>query len=120
MRVRFLQLAHAVISWCGGLNHTQNISGQRASKTTSISIPGGNDSTHKVDICDNLVDGAYPLTPTNHQCTGGGTADANGAVTTSFGRQRSRKHRGIDHQLRRAAAAPCHCSATYWSTTGSA
>jgi hypothetical protein len=83
--VQFLQLGsvttpHGEIAW----NHTQNTSG-RSGVEDNINLfqSGGSDSTHKVDIHHNLIDGAYPLSPSNTTFTGGGIMGSDGAG--SFG-----------------------------------
>jgi hypothetical protein len=62
--VQFLQLgfettASGVIAW----NHAENISGQSGvGDVINLYHSGGADSTHKIDIANNLIDGAYPAT----------------------------------------------------------
>jgi hypothetical protein len=80
--VQFLQLSDVTtpageIAW----NHTQNISG-RSGVEDNINLfrSGGSDSPHKIEIHHNLVDGAYPLTPSNTQFTGGGIIAGDGGA----------------------------------------
>lgn len=83
--VQFLQLDSVTtpageIAW----NHTQNTSG-RSGVEDNINLfrSGGSDSAHKVDIHHNLIDGAYPSSPSNTTFTGGGILGSDG--TGSFG-----------------------------------
>jgi hypothetical protein len=83
--VQFLQLDSVTtpageIAW----NHTQNASG-RSGVEDNINLfrSGGSDSAHKVDIHHNLIDGAYPSSPSNTTFTGGGILGSDG--TGSFG-----------------------------------
>jgi len=84
--VQFLQLDHVTLS-AGVIayNHTQNASGTNVEDNINLYFSGGTDSTHKVDIHHNLIDGAYPLDPNNLQFTGGGILGADGTNDTSFG-----------------------------------
>jgi hypothetical protein len=45
----------------------------------------GGTSTNMLDISHNLVDGAYPATPTDHQYTGGGILAIDGGTVTTAG-----------------------------------
>ncbi len=83
--VQFLQL-DSVTSPAGEIawNHTQNTSG-RSGVEDNINLfrSGGSDSSHRVDIQHNLIDGAYPLRPSATTYTGGGILGSDG--TGSFG-----------------------------------
>lgn len=83
--VQFLQLdgvtsASGEIAW----NHTQNQSG-RSGVEDNINLfrSGGSDSAHRIDIHHNLIDGAYPTSPSNTSFTGGGIMGSDGSG--SFG-----------------------------------
>jgi len=83
--VQFLQLDGVTtpageIAW----NHTQNTSGRSGVEdNVNLFRSGGSDSAHRVDIHDNLIDGAYPSSPSNTTYTGGGILGSDG--TGSFG-----------------------------------
>jgi hypothetical protein len=80
--VQFLQLSDVTtpageIAW----NHTQNTSG-RSGVDDNINLfrSGGASSTQRIDIHHNLIDGAYPLTPSNTQFAGGGIIAGDGGA----------------------------------------
>ncbi len=83
--VQFLQL-DSVTTGAGEIawNHTRNTSG-RSGVEDNINLfrSGGSDSAHKLDIHENLIDGAYPLSPSTTTFTGGGILASDG--TGSFG-----------------------------------
>ena len=60
--VQFLQLnnivtPHGQVGW----NHTRNLPGQSGVEDNiNLYISGGTDSTHRIDVGHNLIDGAYP------------------------------------------------------------
>jgi hypothetical protein len=83
--VQFLQLDSVTtpageIAW----NHTRNTSGQSGVEDNiNLFQSGGSDSAHRIDIHHNLIDGAYPSSPSNTTFTGGGILGSDG--TGSFG-----------------------------------
>jgi hypothetical protein len=89
--VQFLQLDHVVtpngqVQW----NHTQNLPGQsNVEDNISFYVSGGTDSTHRVDVGNNLVDGAYPRLndprSSNGKFTGGGINLGDGGGGSGIG-----------------------------------
>ncbi|HEX8863449.1 MAG TPA: hypothetical protein VGC06_30995 [Actinomycetes bacterium] len=83
--VQFLQLdgvrtPAGEIAW----NHVQNASGQSGVEDNiNLFQSGGTDSAHRVEIHHNLIDGAYPRSPSNTGFTGGGIMGSDGSG--SFG-----------------------------------
>ncbi len=83
--VQFLQLdgvrtPAGEIAW----NHVQNASGQSGVEdNVNLFQSGGTDSAHRVEIHHNLIDGAYPRSPSNTGFTGGGIMGSDGSG--SFG-----------------------------------
>jgi hypothetical protein len=83
--VQFLQLDSVrtpagEIAW----NHVQNTSGQSGVEdNVNLFESGGTDSAHRVEIHHNLVDGAYPRSPSDTGFTGGGILGSDGSG--SFG-----------------------------------
>jgi hypothetical protein len=83
--VQFLQLDSVrapagEIAW----NHTQNTSGQsNVEDNINLYQSGGTDSSHRVQIHHNLIDGAYPKNPSDLRFTGGGILGSDGSG--SFG-----------------------------------
>ncbi len=80
--VHFLQTDHVTVSaGVVAYNKVQNTSGQSGVEDNlNFYFSGGSDSTHKLDVHHNLIDGAYG--PTNF--TGGGIMGADGG-SGSFG-----------------------------------
>jgi hypothetical protein len=83
--VQFLALDKVVtpagqVQW----NHTRNLPGQSGVEDNiSLYISGGTDSTHRLDIGHNLIDGAYPIT-NNAEFTGGGINLGDNGSSHSF------------------------------------
>jgi len=83
--VQFLQLDSVrtpagEIAW----NHVQNTSGRSGVEDNlNLFQSGGTDSAHRVDIHHNLIDGAYPRSPSDTGFTGGGIMGSDGSG--SFG-----------------------------------
>jgi hypothetical protein len=83
--VQFLQL-DSVRAPSGEIafNHIQNASGQSGVEDNiNLFQSGGTDSAHRVQIHHNLVDGAYPRSPSDTGFTGGGIMGSDGSG--SFG-----------------------------------
>jgi hypothetical protein len=84
--VQFLGLDNVVtatglVQW----NHTQNAWGKSGVEDNmGFYISGGTDSTHKLDVGWNLIDGAYPRTA-NANFTGGGINLGDGGGGSGFG-----------------------------------
>lgn len=78
--VQFVQLDHVKtanghIEW----NHTQNTAGQSGVEDNIDEyISGGTDSTHRLQIHHNLIDGAYPRNLNDTGFTGGGINQGDG------------------------------------------
>jgi hypothetical protein len=84
--VQFLQLDHVTVSaGVVAYNKVVNTSGQSGVEDNiNFYFSGGSDSTHKIDVHHNLIDGAYPLTP-DPNFTGGGIMGADGGTAFTGG-----------------------------------
>jgi len=85
--VQFLQLDHETVpSGVIQYNHVQNTSGQSGVEDNiNMYFSGGSSSGEMLDISHNLIDGAYPTSPTNTRYTGGGIMAIDGGPATSAG-----------------------------------
>ncbi len=113
--VQFLQLDHITLpAGVIAYNHVQNTSGQSGVEDNiNLYWSGGSDSAHKVDLHHNLVDGAYPLTPSNTQFTGGGILGADGSNVTTFGHVTMHDNTVVsttNYGLACAGGTDCHAS----------
>jgi hypothetical protein len=85
--VQFLQLDHETVpSGVIQYNHVQNISGESGvDDNINLYFSGGSSSAAMLDISHNLIDGAYPRSPADHQYAGGGIMAIDGGTATSAG-----------------------------------